>query len=358
MPRVRYFSRRVLLGAFAYLAAAATAPAADYPSRIIRIIVPYPPGAATDTISRAVAAEAGKSLGKTIIIENRPGGGTLIGTRLVKEAPADGYTLLFQSPVLVSNLYALKDPGYSLSDFTAVAMLCNTSYVLLTPSSLPVKGLKDFVAYAKANPGKMNYGSIGPTSRQRALSERLAKVGNFTWAEVPFKGTAESAEAVMGGEVQGYFSTQSFAVTQANSPNLAVAWNRLRGSQRLHSQRSDLQGARFPTAFRTVLVCLVHARRNPSTDRRQTASRFCESDGVHRHTGAVEERRSVTLHRPYRRLPEGARRGFPAACRRDEGPRSYAAIGPPCAGSPSAPASLDDASVRLPSRQPLGPRRL
>src|SRR5271156_4167757 len=173
MPRVRYFSRRVLLGAFAYLAAAATAPAADYPSRIIRIIVPYPPGAATDTISRAVAAEAGKSLGKTIIIENRPGGGTLIGPRLVKEAPADGYTLLFQSPVLVSNLYALKDPGYSLPDYTAVAMLCSTSYVLLTPSSLPVKDLKDFVAYAKSNPGKMNYGSIGPTSRQRALSERL-----------------------------------------------------------------------------------------------------------------------------------------------------------------------------------------
>jgi tripartite-type tricarboxylate transporter receptor subunit TctC len=222
MPRVRYFSRRVLLGAFAYLAAAATAPAADYPSRIIRIIVPYPPGAATDTISRAVAAEAGKSLGRAIIIENRPGGGTLIGTRLVKEAPADGYTLLFQSPVLVSNLYALKDPGYSLSDFTAVAMLCSTSYVLLAPSSLPVKDLKDFVAYAKTNPGKMNYGSIGPTSRQRALSERLAKVGGFTWAEVPFKGTAESAEAVMGGEVQGYFSTQSFAATQANSPNLRL----------------------------------------------------------------------------------------------------------------------------------------
>ena len=95
MPRVRYFSRRVLLGAFAYLAAAATAPAADYPSRIIRIIVPYPPGAATDTISRAVAAEAGKSLGRAIIIENRPGGGTLIGTRLVKEARGKTETLIW-----------------------------------------------------------------------------------------------------------------------------------------------------------------------------------------------------------------------------------------------------------------------
>jgi tripartite-type tricarboxylate transporter receptor subunit TctC len=194
----------------------------DFPSRVIRIIVPYPPGAATDAISRAVAAEAGKALGTAIIIVNRPGGGTAIGTRVAKDAPADGYTLLFQSSVLASNLYALNQPGYSLSDFTAVAMLSNTSYVLLTPANLPVKDLTQFIAYAKANPGKVNYGSLGPTSRQRALAERLAKRAGFAWTEVPFKGTAESAQAVMGGEIQGYFSTQSFALTQAHSPALRM----------------------------------------------------------------------------------------------------------------------------------------
>ena len=222
MHYVRNFAFAICCLALMSLGTNAAAGDSDFPSRVIRIIVPYPPGAATDAISRAVAAEAGKALNTAMIVVNRPGGGTAIGTRVAKEAPADGYTLLFQSSVLASNLYALRQPGYSLSDFTAVAMLSDTSYVLLTPASLPAKDLKQFIAYAKANPGKVNYGSLGPTSRQRALAERLAKRAGFTWTEVPFKGTAESAEAVMGAEIQGYFSTQGFALTQAKSPALRM----------------------------------------------------------------------------------------------------------------------------------------
>ena len=96
-------------------------PAQDaYPSRTIRLIVPYPPGAVTDAMSRPVAAELGKVLGQSVVIENKPGAGTLVGTQATKQASADGYTLLYQASSLVTNLYTMKQPGYTLADFTPV----------------------------------------------------------------------------------------------------------------------------------------------------------------------------------------------------------------------------------------------
>lgn len=195
---------------------------ATFPSKALRIVVPYPPGASTDAISRAAGELAARILAKPVIVENRPGGGTVIGTRIVRQAPADGYTLMFQSASLGNNLYAFKEPGYSFEDFTAVALLSETSYVLLTPSSLPAKNLKEFVAYAKANSDKMNYGSLGAGTKPGTLGDRLGKAAGFNWTEISFKGTAESAQAVMAGSIQGYFSTQAFALTQAESPKLRL----------------------------------------------------------------------------------------------------------------------------------------
>src|SRR5215510_12467556 len=97
------------------LARASAVHAETFPAKAIRIVVPFPPGAVTDTVTRIVAAELGKVVGQTVIIENKPGGGTVIGTQAVRQAPADGYTLLYQSNSLVTNLVALKQPGYKLS---------------------------------------------------------------------------------------------------------------------------------------------------------------------------------------------------------------------------------------------------
>ncbi len=193
-----------------------------FPSRALRIVVPYPPGASTDLISRAVGDEASKRLGRPIVVENRPGGGTVIGTRAVKTAPADGYTLMFQASSLVSNLYMVKDPGYKLSDFTPVTTLSNAAYVMLIPSTLPAKNVKEFIAYAKANPGKLNYGSLGRGTRTQVLPDMLGTLAGIDWTEIQFRGTAEAAQAVMSGIVQAYFSTQAFAKQQIGSDKLRM----------------------------------------------------------------------------------------------------------------------------------------
>ncbi|WP_160170506.1 tripartite tricarboxylate transporter substrate binding protein [Afipia sp. P52-10] len=200
----------------------ATAQGAAFPTRPLRIVVPYPPGASTDLISRAVAEEAGKRLGQTIIVENRPGGGTVVGTQAVKNAPADGYTLMFQAASLVSNTYTLKNPGYKLSDFTPVTMLSDAAYVMLVPSSLPVKTLSEFIAYAKAHPGKLNYGTLGRGTRTFVLPYRLGVAAGLDWTEISYKGTAEAAQAVMSGDIQTYFSTQAYASTQLESDRLRL----------------------------------------------------------------------------------------------------------------------------------------
>lgn len=207
--------------AFALMSISANAEE-GFPVRPIRIVVPFPPGASTDLISRAVAEEAGKRLGQPIIVENRPGGGTVVGTLAVKTAAADGYTLMFQTAGFVANRYAFKKPGYELSDFSPVVGLAETAYVLLVTSQLPVKSLGELVAHAKANPGKLNYGALGRAAGPFLLSTRLAEVAGLDWADISYKGTTEAAQAVMSGDIQAYFSTQAYASTQMESDKLRL----------------------------------------------------------------------------------------------------------------------------------------
>ena len=173
-----------------------------FPSRTLRLVVPYPPGAVTDAMSRPVAAELSKVLGQSVIIENKPGAGTVVGTQAVKYAPADGYTLLYQASSLVTNLYALKQPGYALADFTPVVMLGQGAFVLMTSTKHPFTTLQELVAYGKANPGKLNYSTTGPGSPASIVSYRLGQAAGMDWVEIPFKGGAEAAQAVMSGDSQ------------------------------------------------------------------------------------------------------------------------------------------------------------
>ena len=159
MMRIPAFALVLIAAGFASTPAAAQD---AYPSRTIRLIVPYPPGAVTDAMSRPVAAELGKVLGQTVIIENKPGAGTLVGTQALKQAPADGYTLIYQASSLVTNLYTMKQPGYTLADFTPVGMLGQGAFVLMTSMKHPFNTLQELVAYGKANPGKLNYSTTGP----------------------------------------------------------------------------------------------------------------------------------------------------------------------------------------------------
>jgi tripartite-type tricarboxylate transporter receptor subunit TctC len=217
---------RVALAAITLALSATALHADDYPSRPVHIIVPYTPGASTDLLARATADIASKKYGITFVIESRPGAGTALGTRVVKAAADDGYTILFQATNFLNNLHTLKEPGYAIDDFTEVALLGQTAYVLLVPSSVPAKSLKEFVDYAKSKDGELNYASLGHGTRQQLLPEHLKVDAGFDWKEIPYKGGMEGIAALLGGQVQGYFATVSLAQAQSQQPGireLAVA---------------------------------------------------------------------------------------------------------------------------------------
>lgn len=194
----------------------------NYPNKPIRLIVPYTPGASTDAISRAFADEASKVIGQPIIVENRGGAGTAIGTQTARQAPADGYTILFGSGTMISTMLALKDPGYAMGDFTPVTMLGDQFYVLLIPKALPVTNAKEFVDYAKKNPSKMNYGMLGAGSPSHVLADRFARSAGFAWQDIAFRGGTPTLTALMSNDVQGYFATQTFATTYLQSDKVRL----------------------------------------------------------------------------------------------------------------------------------------
>lgn len=218
---------RSLIGIiFLYLATPMAFAQEEYPDRPLRLIVPFPPGALTDSISRVFAEEAGKRLGKPVVVENRGGASTALGSQAAKQAPADGYTLLFGSSVMISTMLTLKNPGYSMSDFTPVTMLGNHFYILMTSKSLPINNLKEFVDYAKQNSGKMNYGVLGAGTPSFTLAQKFGKAAGVEWQDIAYRGAAQVFQAVVSNDVQGYFTTQASALNYVNSGKvklLAVA---------------------------------------------------------------------------------------------------------------------------------------
>lgn len=193
-----------------------------YPTRSIRLVVPYPPGAITDALSRVIAAELGKELGQSVVVENRPGGGTVIGTQAVRNAPADGYSILFQLGALVTNVYSLKQAGYVLSDFTPVGMIGQSAYVLIVSTSQPFPTLKDLVDYGKKNPGKLNYSSTGSGGALTVLGSMMKESMGIDWTEINYKGGAEATQAVMSGDVQLSLPTQGAPMIHANPDKLRI----------------------------------------------------------------------------------------------------------------------------------------
>ena len=225
-PDSSVIRRALILGVTLLSTGMASAPSRaqePYPSKVIRLIVPYPPGAVTDAICRPVAAELSKILGQTVIIENKPGAGTAVGTQAARYAPADGYTLLYQSNSLVTNLYALKQPGYSLSDFKPVGMLGQGAFVLMVSSKYPFTSLQDLVAYGKANPGKLNYSTTGSGSPASIVSYRLGQAAGMDWMEIPFKGGAEATQAVMSGDTHAFAASQGAPLIHANPDKMRMA---------------------------------------------------------------------------------------------------------------------------------------
>src|SRR2546423_3742642 len=180
-----------------------SAHAQSYPTKPIRLVVPFTPGGGVDINARLVAQKLTEYLNQQVIVENRPGAGTNIGNEFVAKSPPDGYTLLINGGSVAINMALYKNLNYdTLRDFAAISLFSESPNVLVVHHSLPVKSAKDLVALAKAKPGTMNFSSSGSGTTQH-LSGELFKLRTGTKiVHVPFRGTAPSLTAVLGGEVE------------------------------------------------------------------------------------------------------------------------------------------------------------
>jgi len=194
-------------GVLAALCAAQLA-AQPYPAKSVRIIVPYAPGGGVDIMARIAAQKYGERMGTQVIVDNRGGGGTIIGTEIVARAAPDGYTLLFANPGLTSSA-ALNDklPFDPVLSFAPVGLFASSFNVLLVHPSVPVKSLQEFVALAKARPKQLNYASAGTGSATHLAMEVFQRATAIDLAHIPYKGAGPALNDVLGGQVTIKFST-------------------------------------------------------------------------------------------------------------------------------------------------------
>lgn len=191
--------------AVAWLCAAligAPALAQQYPAKPIRLVLPFPPGAPSDLVGRTIGQKMGEQMGQSLIPDNRAGAGGTLGLALVAKAPPDGYTILVTSPTIALSPLLYSNLSFDpTKDFTPVARLASTENVMLVHPSVPSKTLKDFIALARRNPGKLNYGSGGPGTTNHLANELLKSLENLNMVHVPYKGATVATTALMGGEV-------------------------------------------------------------------------------------------------------------------------------------------------------------
>ena len=215
--------RTPLVAAFVSLlacTASAQAPAA-WPTKPIRIVVPFQAGSATDLLSRQIGNGLSKSLGQPVLVENKPGAAAMIGSTAAARSPGDGYTLLMSGPAsMVTNRFLYKNLAYEPDAFEKVAMVAITPNVLLADPALPFKTLPEMVAYAKAHPGKLTYASFGAGTTSHMAGEFLRQAAGIDLVHVPYKGAAEAIPALMAGQVSMYFDTIMTALPQVKAGKL------------------------------------------------------------------------------------------------------------------------------------------
>jgi tripartite-type tricarboxylate transporter receptor subunit TctC len=182
--------------------AAGTAPAQNYPVKPVRIIVPFAPGGPNDTLARIIGQKLTESWGQQTIVENRPGGGTVIGTEIVARSPPDGYTLLMVSTSHTTNPTLLpKLPFDTLRDLAPVILVASSSNVVIAHPSLPAKSVKELIAVARTRPDQVAYGSGGNGTSTHLAGAMLALMGGVKMIHVPYKGGGPATIALLSGEI-------------------------------------------------------------------------------------------------------------------------------------------------------------
>ena len=211
-----------------------TASAQTYPTKPVRIIVPFAPGGSTDIIARAMAQKLGEGWGQAAVVENRAGGNTLVGTDLVAKSTPDGYTLLNASAPFANNvaLFGGKLPYDTMADFAPITLVNTTPLVLTVNPNLPAKTLKEMIALAKSKPGQMNFGSSATGGVNHLSGELLNFMADIKIMHIPYKGNAPALTDLMGGRVDYVFNgtTSSLSMIQAGKLRALVVSSRTRTS--------------------------------------------------------------------------------------------------------------------------------
>ena len=220
------FNRRTALAALSALAAGGApsvfAQTTAFPSKPLRVIVPQPPGGGFDVVGRILADRLSKALKQPVVVENRTGSGTLVGTDLAAKTDPDGYTLVVGSISNIAlNMGLYKSPPYnSLRDFEPLGLAVSYSYTLMGRKDLPFKSLKEVIDYAKANPGKLTYASAGVGSGQHVLAAALWQRAGADITHIPYRGAQTAYQDLIGGRVDMFFDLSPTARPQIDSGNV------------------------------------------------------------------------------------------------------------------------------------------
>jgi tripartite-type tricarboxylate transporter receptor subunit TctC len=255
--------RRIVLAAIVWLTATA-AFAQPYPNRPIRIIVPTPAGGPVDVMARLIANALPATLGQSVFVENKPGAGNTLGSRQAAQADADGYTLMVSAASgLIMSPMIYKNAGYDAASFAPVALIAETPQLLVVNPQLPVKTVAELVAYAKANPGKLNYSTGGTGTLPHLTAELFKQITGTQIVHVPYKGGGPALVAVVAGDTQFTFDTLATSLQLVENGKLralAVA-----GRTRLAELPNvpTMREAGFPTLATGAWTALLAPRDTP-----------------------------------------------------------------------------------------------
>ncbi len=220
MRSCRIFARILALGVLAVLSGALSAQQA-YPNKPIRFIVPYPPGGSTDPMARLAAQKLSEKWGQSVIVDNRPGGNTIIGTEAVAKAPPDGYTILLASTAFVTTPSLVPYLPYdTIKDFSAAATIAKSRNVLVLNPSVPANSLRELIALAKSKPGQLNFASSGVGTSVHLAGELFNIMAETKIQHIPYKGSGPLISDLIGGQVQMSFQIPVSALQHIKSGKL------------------------------------------------------------------------------------------------------------------------------------------
>jgi tripartite-type tricarboxylate transporter receptor subunit TctC len=201
--------------------ACAVAAADGYPSRPVHIVVPFPAGGTADLLARVSAEQLAEYWGQPVVVENRPGAGSILATQHVQRAPADGYTLLLMAPSFVVNPMLNADSRYdAMRDFAPVTLLVTSPLVIAVNPSLPARSLKELLDAARAQPGRLSFATVGPGTTQQMIGEMLRLEAQIDWVYAPYPGGAPAVTALLGNHVTATIANYSEVSQQLASGKL------------------------------------------------------------------------------------------------------------------------------------------